>query len=347
MDQCARCGHTLGAGRYCVNCGQPRGESVDDWRTGTAERPAVPAEPGDPGAPAPEQAPWGPTAPPPVYETPRSPRFPLYADDADTTDSASEPEPEPSLLWDIPVDDDDRRRSALPWLIVAAAVVLVLVAVAGVFLLVGGGGDEQADDPGPATGTSATDSGSPTEPQPTTDPPTSEPASPTTQPTTEPPGEPEDVAGAASASAPVTAPPSTDVDGNAVRYEAFNMVDGADDTAWRAPGDAAGTTLTFALAEPTRLSSVGLLNGYAKRDPGYDGYTANRRVLAVEWVFDDGTVVPQTLGESRSVQSIDVDVTTSSVQLRLVDVGDPGRGPSGRDFTAISTVALLGVPAQR
>ena len=35
---CAQCGHELGLGRYCTNCGLP----VEQWRTDTAERPPVP-----------------------------------------------------------------------------------------------------------------------------------------------------------------------------------------------------------------------------------------------------------------------------------------------------------------
>jgi hypothetical protein len=42
---------------------------------------------------------------------------------------------------------------------------------------------------------------------------------------------------------------------------------------------------------------------------------------------------------------VDIDpVTTSSVQLRLVTVSPPGQGPSRRDYTAISDVALVGSP---
>ncbi|MCW2816853.1 MAG: hypothetical protein JWN84_4308 [Nocardioides sp.] len=348
MDQCARCGQTLGVGRYCVNCGQPRDGALDDWRTDTAERPAVrPAPtypPADPPV-VPPAAPPGPVAPPPVFQTPPQARYPMYADEPDVPTEHGEPgEPggpdEPPLLWEAAAEHQERapqrRRSVLPWVLVAAA--LVLVAVAGVRLLTSGSDDEAAADPGPITQTTvesprgtATRAPAPT-PTPTPTP-------------TEPPAEPEDVAAAATAAAPTTAAPGRDVDGDPVRYDADNMLDGRDDTAWRAPGDATGATLGFRLAEPTRLTSVGLLNGYAKTDPGYDGYTANRRVLAVEWVFDDGTVVVQDLGTSRSVQSIDVDVVTETVRLRIVSVSSQARGPQGRDYTAVSTVRLLGTPA--
>ena len=374
MEPCARCGHTLGVGRYCVNCGHPRGQAVepqepDDWRTGTAERPAVPAAPvvppSAPASPSWTEVPPAPTpppgTPPAVFGTPPRPRFPMYAD---------EPAPEeptgllPAQGWGTPAagvgtpaDGPDgtghrrqRGRSALPWVLVAA-VVLLLVAAVGVFLVLRGGddgGDATASDPSAATTTTDDGRSEPAAP-PSAAPPTT-PSAPPTTPTPSsptPPAEPEDVTRAASALAPVTAPPSVDVDGNAVRYDATNMLDGQDDTAWRAPGDASGQALTFTLDGPTRLTSLGLLNGYAKTDPGYDGYTANRRVLAVEWVLDDGTVIAQTLGDSRTVQTVPVGrrtAPTTTVRLRLVSVSPPAPGPQGRDFTAISTVALLGVP---
>ncbi len=344
MDQCARCGHSLGVGRFCVNCGHPRGEAVptevpaespDEPQVSTAERPAV----ADATRP-PSESPWGPapTAPPPVYGSPPKVRYPLYADEpapgpSDSTQLAAQPPAWESAA--ATTHSHRARRGFLPWLLVAAA--LVLVAATGVFLLVGG-----SDDPGEATdpppnapgagdGSSSAPSGTP--------------SSPSESPSEEPePGEPRDVARGASASVPVTAKPGRDVDGNAVRYDATNMLDGQPDTAWRMPGDGTGTVVSFDLAEPTRLSEVGLVNGYAKRDPGYDGYAANRRIIAVEWEFADGTVVEQTLGESRSVQTIDVDVVTETVEARIVAVTRPGRGPSGRDYTAISDVALVGAP---
>lgn len=366
MEQCANCGHALGIGRYCVNCGQPHGQVAggpdDDPRVSTAERPAVPSDPvspptqlseptlspwGTPAPPAP-QAPPGPepgparaAAPPPVYETPPQVRYPLYADDVPAEVTTAAPAP----AWETAPSggagsEPGRRRTVLPW--VAVALVLLLMAGTGLFLLLGGGDDETADDPAPGTSGTPDPGGStgPDDAATSTDP--TEPTTPTTEPA---PGEAVDVARTATAIAPSTADPSRDVDGNAVRYDAFNMLDRQDDTAWRTPGDATGATIGFDLAEPTRLETVGLLNGYAKSDPGYDGYTANRRVLAVEWIFDDGTVVPQTLdGATREVQSIDVDVVTSSVQLRIVGVSRPGKGDAGRDFTAISTVELVGTP---
>ena len=150
----------------------------------------------------------------------------------------------------------------------------------------------------------------------------------------------------ATATAPVTAKPNLDTQGNVVRYAAGNMLDGVPETCWRMPADGTGMELTFSLSGPTELTEVGLINGYAKRAGKLDWYAGNRRVLSVEWVFDDGTVVPQSLSESRNLQTVQVEpVTTSTVVLRLVTVSAPGKGPSARNFTPISEVSLFGTAA--
>jgi hypothetical protein len=158
------------------------------------------------------------------------------------------------------------------------------------------------------------------------------------------------VARFATVEVPATAPPNLDVDGNQVRYEGRNMLDGVPETCWRMPGDGTGAVITINLAEPTKISSVGLINGYAKTATGAGGgtldwYAGNRRILAVEWTFDDGTVVQQELAETRDVQSVDVgSVTTSTITLRLLQVSKPGKGPAARNYTPISDVAIVGTP---
>ena len=159
-----------------------------------------------------------------------------------------------------------------------------------------------------------------------------------------------DVAGRASAKAPKTATPNEDVNGDQVSYDASNMLDGVPDTAWRAPGDGTGMTLTFTLREPTELHQVGLVNGYAKTSTDskgrtFDWYLGNRRIQSVTWVFDDGSKVRQQLTETRELQLVDVpDVVTGRVVLRLATVSAPGEGKAARDFTAISEVSFVGDP---
>jgi hypothetical protein len=124
------------------------------------------------------------------------------------------------------------------------------------------------------------------------------------------------------------------------------MLDGDPTTAWQMPGDGTGKVLTFTLAKKTHLSEVGLVNGYAKT--GEQGgekvnwYAGNRRVLEVQWLFDDGSEVSQTLKVTTKLQTTDVDVTTKTVRLRLVEVSGPGKGKAARNTTPISEVGLTG-----
>jgi hypothetical protein len=314
MPVCAQCGHEFDVGRFCTNCGHPVDAPVeaglDLWRTDTAERPAEPAGP--------------PPAPPPVAPD-TSARYPLFADQL-----ASPPRQQPTRS----------HRAGRPWLPWAAgAVALILVAGLGAWLLFGGDGSDAdlvASEPR-STPAEASPPGEPGEPKKQKKTPAPQPA-----------GKPADVASLATADVPATAAPGTDLDGNVVQYDASNMLDGVPTTTWRMPGDGSGETITLELPEQTELTSVGLINGYAKT--GTDGsgapldwYAGNRRILSVEWHFDDGSVVPQDLTETRRLQSVDIDpVTTSTVQLRLITVTPPGQGPSRRDYTAISEVAAVG-----
>ncbi len=330
---CARCGAQLSGGRFCTQCGAPvastpatpSGPSYDD--TPTNERlHAVPDEATRTGLPEPVTA--EPVRPPPlfrdeVYPQP-PPGPPVYAE-------PEYPEPAPPP-----------RRSPGVGLWIGAAVGLVVVLVLGAFLLLSGGGDDN-----PSTSSSslippkshATDS----------TPPSSSPASsaPSSGPTSTPTGKPTEVAGLAAASAPAHAPAGVDFAGRTVTYVAPNMVDGIVETCWRTPGDATGMTLTFRLDQPTRITRVGLINGYAKTAVAggrqYDWYRGDRRVLSVQWVFDDGSTVSQDFAQTQEMQSRRVPpVTTSTVQVRITAVSPPGHGPAARNDTAVSEVSLVG-----
>jgi hypothetical protein len=146
----------------------------------------------------------------------------------------------------------------------------------------------------------------------------------------------------ASVNVPGSAPASVDDAGNPVTFEADNMLDSDPRTGWRMPGDASGSVVTFAFDEAVTVTEVGLINGYAKNDPPHDWYAGNRRIESVTWVFDDGTEVTQDLDEVRDPQMVDVDAETTTIELRIVDVTAPGKGPDARDFTAISDVKFAG-----
>lgn len=363
-ELCGSCGHALGTGRYCISCGRHRGSEPpasagDDVRE-TAERAAVPAPPpvypppaGPPASTAPPP-PAGPVPALPVYEAPRAARFPLFADESPRsfTPASDEVEEAPLTLEPIP---PSRRRAGAGLVWAAAVVGVVLLLGVGGFLLLDGSGPDSARETGPPVGSVSDDPVPPDDPEDPDDLGATGPASGPVDPGPSDGGSegddpansrPVDVARLAEATPPATAAPSRDVDGNAVRYEAFNMLDAQPDTAWRMPGDGSGREIDFRLATTTKITRVGLVNGYAKVEPGYDGYAANRRIIAVEWVFDDGTVVPQTLTDGLALQSVKIRrVVTDTVTLRIVSVSAPTRGPSGRDYTAISDVALVGTPA--
>lgn len=266
MTTCARCGHELGIGRFCLNCGHPAGEPVaaDEQRFDVREE-----------APLPDQA-------------------------------------------------SSARPAWLPWAI--GAVLLLIVSLVLASCLGGDDDDPVADDTATETAQSTT--------------PEQE-------------GKPArvvDLTRRVKVAAPPAAPATTDLDGALVAYDARRMLDGSPDTAWRTAGDATGQTITFTLRKPSTIRRVGLVNGYAKLVPSGSGlvdwYPNNRRITAVEWVFDDGTVVRQDLVEKVKLQRLTIEpVTTSTVQLRLLTVTAPGAGTLGRDYTAISDILIAGTPA--
>lgn len=350
MKHCTQCGHVLGLGRFCTNCGHPvasplagapsgpvdvgdsaGADASGDWRADTAERVSGPAAASQSRVAA---APATPRLPPAVVEAPPPPRFPLYADEVTPPPPtgallAEQPDEQPIDPWDEsdePWDEqwdgedgdwEDRRRSRAPW--VAGTAVLLAAAVLGAWFLgqAIGGGDEPARDS--SSGGSAASGQDPV-----------------------------DHTAQAGAKAPRTAPSTQDVDGNPTSYDAGNMLDGVPETAWRAAGDGSGLKLVFTFPEKTRISEVGLVNGYAKTatdDAGatFDWYAGHRRITQVTWIFGGGDVVRQDLEEGRTMQTVEVGpVEVRKVVLKIVATTPPGEGPARRNFTAISDVFLAG-----
>ena len=305
---CASCGHVLGIGRFCTNCGQPV----------AGRHPAATLPPAQPSAPVPPAR-----VPPPAGPALPAARYPLFADPPPGP-AAPPPPPSPptSRLPAVPA------RAWLPWL--AGLVLLALVAGVGALLLVGSDGGTAEDRPDSRTDSSAlsgrADSAGTGGPVEAPDP-----------------GHVEDLTSLATAEVPSVAPESRDRQNRPVSFRAANMFDGRARTSWRMAGDGTGATLTFDLGIEAVLTEVGLINGYAKVDGPDNWYQGNRRIRVVQWEFDDGTRITQDLAEQRSVQTLEMDpVLTRTVRLHLVEVGPPGTGPNGRDFTAISEVRLTG-----
>ena len=338
-----RCGAALGVGRFCLNCGHPIGEPApasaippavapeprapaapaDDAPTETAAPAVMPVQAADPTAVAPATAPLGTPVEPVAGAEPLAATMP--ADPASTWDPREEllPYEEVDAL-----EDPVRGKAWIFW--VLGAVLLVGL----VFVLLEAFGTDEDD------GTA-------------TDPTTSESSAPatgsddgSTEPQAEGPtgvGKQVDLARGATFEVPGTAPPTTDFDGNLVAYEAVQMHDGDPSTTWRVEGDATGQSVTITLAEPAVVYRVGMLNGYAKQVAGVDWYPNNRRILAVTWAFEDGTTVEQTFAEKPAMQRMKVPpVETSTVTITITSVTPPGSGNLGRDYTAISEVAISG-----
>ncbi|GAA3812653.1 discoidin domain-containing protein [Nocardioides panacisoli] len=323
---CLHCGAALGVGRFCTNCGQPipgRHEGV-------------------PAAPPPPPAPPAPAGPP---VTPPPTRYPLYVDSPPGPRPTAPPTAVVPVGPPVPPPAPPQRpsgRGAAPWLLwaVLGLAAVLVVGIALVVVLGGGDDDSTAKDPGhrsqpqrvPSNSGPTTSSPAPT---------SSAPASTATVAA----GPARDLASVVRrVQVPGTAAASTDArTGAPVTFEAAHLTDGDPTTCWRVDGDASGTAITITFAQPVTLTEVGLVNGYAKSYPGYDGYRLNRRVTSVRWVLDDGTTVEQQLASDRRMQTVPVQAgETSHLQLEIVSVSPPGAGPLGKDFTPISELDLTG-----
>lgn len=282
-----RCGAELGLGRFCLNCGHPVGQPLDEE----------------------EFFPWrGEADPTQAVDDPARRRVPANA--------GGPP----------PLHDEAGGWHWLTWTIAAVLSVALVLALARLL----------APDDGPVT------EAGPPAPSP---PSTTEGAEDGGQQATRP--RPRNLVRGARVEVPATAPPTTDLDGSRVTFDARHIVDLRRATAWRMPGDATGTAVTIILPRKARLRRVGLVNGYAKKISGVDWYVQNRRILAVTWRFDNGRTVNQTFGERPAMQLKRIKpVTTGSVMITIRRVTPPGAGTLGRDYTAISGVALIGRPAR-
>ena len=224
------------------------------------------------------------------------------------------------------------RRSPGVGLWIGAAVGLVLVLVLGAFLLLSGGGGDDS----PSAVLDAASSRSP--------------AHESTSPVVDP-----DVVGAhlgsddrpdraarptwpgwPRASAPAHAPAGVDFAGQPVTYVAPNMVDGVVETCWRTPGDATGMVLTFRLDQPTRITKVGLINGYAKT--AFSGGRATTGTRAT------GASSPST-GSSTTARTVSQQFAeTRAMQSQQRPAGDHLDGP-GPDHLRLARPARARRPA--
>jgi hypothetical protein len=332
-------------GRFCLNCGHPIGEPAP----AAAPAPTVPSSPAPAVAVDPDPAP---------ADAPEPTAFPVQAADptpvapvADPEDAVVPPAPvasaapaPPPSTWDpdrdlLPYEEVDELHEDDPvpgraWIFWVLGAVL-LVGLVLVLLEAFATDEDGTAAPEPAaSASSAPDDGgddASTEPDEGTE------ETPTGV------GKLVNLAAGASFDVPGTAPATTDFDGTLVAYEATQMQDGNPSTTWRTAGDATGQVVTITLPEPGVVYRVGLVNGYSKQVAGVDWYPNNRRILSVTWGFDDGSTVEQTFSERPGMQRLKVPpVETSTLTITLTSVTPPGSGNLGRDYTAISEVAVIG-----
>jgi hypothetical protein len=120
-----------------------------------------------------------------------------------------------------------------------------------------------------------------------------------------------------------------------VSYAPRNVLDGVAATAWLCRGSAVGERLTITLATASDVVGVGILPGYAKTDR----YPRNNRVTKVAWVFDDGTRVVQSLGDSRTDRSLRT-LRIEPVRTRTVVLEILALARGAKNNTAISAIRL-------
>ena len=139
-----------------------------------------------------------------------------------------------------------------------------------------------------------------------------------------------------------TAPSSTNAAGNPVTYLPSNVIDGDVQTAWRAPGDGHGETLTLLFDGPVDIVRVGLIPGYAKFDPktGADRFEQDRIITKARYLIPG---LPPTVARFQPrpfPQFVRVNATASHITVEILDTTEPG----GRDYTAISEIYVYGYP---
>lgn len=185
--------------------------------------------------------------------------------------------------------------------------------------------------PKPAKSTTTTSTVAPTTVPPTT-------VAPTTQPLAPAAGAPAIAAVTPSA----TRPSSTDACGEPTFYSPANLLDGQPDTAWMVSGAGIGATVRIDFTQPTNVSQVGLIPGYAKQDPcsGSNRFFDLRRVRKVSWSFNTGIVVEQDFVEDPTLQTIGVVGAegVSSVTITILVTTEPGL--DRLDHTPISELVV-------
>lgn len=150
----------------------------------------------------------------------------------------------------------------------------------------------------------------------------------------------------ASIAVPSVAPPGLDSMNNSVTYVAEKMADQDPNTAWRMLGSGTGQKITLTFDQPVVIKEVGIINGYAKKDPhsGEQRYTQGRRILDGTWGIGSEQFSTEYSPQNQSMQSFTLKkpIQTTSITLTIGAVTAPGSTATQHDYTAISEIRVKG-----
>jgi hypothetical protein len=114
-------------------------------------------------------------------------------------------------------------------------------------------------------------------------------------------------------------------------------------------GDGVEQWLQLDFDSQVGITSIGLIPGYDKIDPGdgTDRFAQNRVVKVVRFEFSDGSSVRASFEQSREMQFVAFEQPIRTRSIRIVveqTYPPPPVDQGGRDFTPISEVHVLGTP---
>lgn len=144
--------------------------------------------------------------------------------------------------------------------------------------------------------------------------------------------------------------PSLRCGGGSISYFAGQLIDGTD-LGWGASHtDGTGEYADIAFGRNVHLSAVGITPGYLRQAERQSNncqpassFGYNRFVNSVRWTFDDGTTVVQEFEQVPEMQTIPVDVDTSTIRLTVLETTRPA---GADDDTVISEAAFTGVDSR-
>ncbi len=141
-----------------------------------------------------------------------------------------------------------------------------------------------------------------------------------------------------------------DACGGVTNFDVANLADGNLATAWRIEGNGVGQFVQASFSEEYEIVTVGLVPGYAKVDAcdGTDRFFQNRRVRSVIWTVTSATETftfeQEFDPDVAAVQTVDLPRTAQGA-LVIAEISET-TADGGRDFVAISDLALRGRPVE-